>query len=490
MPVYIETNTSSMNFNSKYTQVMIKKKYILKGVSMYRTECFKPDDFKPAHFESNHTIILNGQEIPYHTVSEDTVFYNDQGKAIASIFSYSYFRSDVEDPTDRPVVFAYNGGPGSACMYVHAGFLGTRRLKYEETDRITSIAPYEVIDNPDCLIDIADLVLVDPVGTGYGLLLDPEEGKNFLGIQQDAEALLVFIDRWLRKYNRGKSPKYLIGESYGCTRNAIAAGMAATGTKNRSYGFAVDGIVMIGNTVTAGKYFGENLPVNDSVLGFPTYAGVHWYHNHPSNQTVREFVMEAKKFADTEYFPALYKGEALSDEERAYIIEKVCYYTGVSPEYLERNDLEIQDSTYRSEVLKKKGKAVSRYDGRVTRPLLEPEVIEAEKGMRDDATADRYDPFFHAAVTGDILPYLNVKLDRAYVSSARYYMDWDRDESLGTTSVQLRNAMTRRFGMRTFFANGWFDLCTESGYLYHMLDHSHLPKDRVFLKEYICPPRQ
>ncbi|MBQ1466987.1 MAG: hypothetical protein IIZ27_00765, partial [Solobacterium sp.] len=443
-----------------------------------------PDDFKPAHFESNHTITLNGQEIPYHTVSEDTVFYNDQGKAIASIFSYSYFRSDVEDPTDRPVVFAYNGGPGSACMYVHAGFLGTRRLKYEETDRITSIAPYEVIDNPDCLIDIADLVLVDPVGTGYGLLLDPEEGKNFLGIQQDAEALLVFIDRWLRRYNRGKSPKYLIGESYGCTRNAIAAGMAATGTKNRSYGFAFDGIVMIGNTVTAGKYFGENLPVNDSVLGFPTYAGVHWYHNHPSNQTVREFVMEAKKFADTEYFPALYKGEALSDEERAYIIEKVCYYTGVSPEYLERNDLEIQDSTYRSEVLKKKGKAVSRYDGRVTRPLLEPEVIEAEKGMRDDATADRYDPFFHAAVTGDILPYLNVKLDRAYVSSARFYLDWDKDESLGTTSVQLRNAMTRRFGMRTFFANGWFDLCTESGYLYHMLDHSHLPKDRVFLKEY------
>ena len=260
--------------------------------------------------------------------------------------------------------------------------------------------------------------------------------------------------------------------------------MAATGTNNRSYGFAFDGIVMIGNTVTSGKYFGQNLPVNDAVLGFPTYAGVNWYHNHPTDQTVREFVMEAKKFADEEYFPALYKGEKLSAEDRAYIIEKVCYYTGVSPEYLERNDLEIQDNTYRSEVLKKQGKAVSRYDGRVTRPLLTPETVEAEKGLRDDATADRYDPFFHAAVTGDILPYLNVELDRAYVASARYYMNWDKDESLGTTSVQLRNAMTRRFGMRTFFANGWFDLCTESGYLYHMLDHAHLPKDRVFLKEY------
>lgn len=452
---------------------------------MYRTECVKPEEFKPACFESDHTITLRGQEIPYHTVSEDNVFYNEQGKAIASIFSYSYFRTDVEDPTNRPVVFAYNGGPGSACMYVHAGFLGTRRLKYAETDRPTSIAPYEVIDNPDCILDVADLVLIDPVGTGYGLLIDPEEKKNFLGIQQDAEALLTFIDRWLRRYNRGKSPKYLVGESYGCTRNAIAAGMAASGSNNRSYGFAFDGIVMIGNTVTAGKYFGEGIPVNESVLGFPTYAGVNWYHNHPTDQSVREWVYEAKKFADEEYFPALYKGERLTAEEKEYIIEKVSYYTGVSREYLIRHDLDIDDNDYRSEVLKTQGKAVSRYDGRVTRPLLEPELREnSTEGLRDDATADRYDPFFYATVTGDILPYLNVKLDRAYIGSARFYLDWDKDESLGTTSKQLYRAMTMRHGSRTFFANGWFDLCTESGYLYHMLDHSHLPMDRVFLKEY------
>ena len=451
---------------------------------MYRTECIKPEDFKPARFEAKGEAKVNGTVIPYHTVSEDNVFYGKDGKPVASIFSYSYFRSDVEDTANRPVIFAFNGGPGSSCMYVHAGFLGPKRLKYGDPDRPTSFGPYETVDNTDWLIDVADIVLIDPVGTGYGVLIDEEAGKEVLGIEQDAEALLQFVEKWTRKYHRNLSPKYLVGESYGCTRSAVAAGIASTMGENRAYGVSFDGLVLIGNTVTVGKYFGNGIPAESSVLGFPTYAGVHWYHHHPTDQTVKEFVMEAKKFADTEYFPALYKGEALSDEERAYIIEKVCYYTGVSPEYLERNDLEIQDSTYRSEVLKKKGKAVSRYDGRVTRPLLEPEVIEAEKGMRDDATADRYDPFFHAAVTGDILPYLNVKLDRAYVSSARFYLDWDKDESLGTTSVQLRNAMTRRFGMRTFFANGWFDLCTESGYLYHMLDHSHLPKDRVFLKEY------
>lgn len=451
---------------------------------MYRTENFKADNFVPTRFESDHKIKLHGKTIPYHTVSEDNVFYNNEGKPIASIYSYSYFRSDVKDVTNRPVIFGYNGGPGSSSMYVHAGFLGARRITYGEPDRPTSFGPYEVIDNPYCLLDVADLVLVDPVGTGYGVLLDQEEGKNFLGIEEDAEALLTFIETWCRRYNRMLSPKYLVGESYGCTRSAIAAGIAATEGKERAYAIAFDGIVMIGNTVTVGKYFGENLPVDSSVLGFPTYAAVNWFHNKPSKQSVENFVKEAKAFADEKYFLALYKGESISEKEKKEIIEKVSYYTGVSKEYLERNGLKIDDNTYRQEVLKTKGKAVSRYDGRMTRPLLEPEVVETEKGLWDDATADRYDPYFYAALTGDLLPNLGVKLDRNYVNMALYYKDWNKTETKGTTGEQLRNAMTRRPGMRVFFANGWFDLCTETGYVYHTLDHAGLPKDRVYFKGY------
>ncbi|MBR2825635.1 MAG: hypothetical protein IKE51_05170 [Solobacterium sp.] len=451
---------------------------------MYRTENFKPDNFVPARFESKGSISLKGKKIPYHTVSEDNVFYNNEGKPIASIFSYSYFRSDVKDTKNRPVIFAYNGGPGSSSMYVHAGFLGTRRITYGEPDRPTSFGPYEVINNPDCLIDVADLVLIDPVGTGYGVLLDEEEGKNFLGIEEDAEALLNFIEGWLRRYNRMLSPKYLVGESYGCTRSAIAAGIAATGGKERSYAVAFDGIVMIGNTVTVGKYFGENLPVESSVLGFPTYAAVNWFHNHPSKKTVEQFVKEAKAFADHDYLLALYQGDKLSAKDRKEIIERVSYYTGVSKEYLEKNGLKIDDNTYRQEVLKAKGKAVSRYDGRMTRPLLEPEVVEEKDGLWDDATADRYDPYFYSALTGDLLPHLNVKLNRNYVNMIHYYKTWNKSETMGTTGEQLRNAMTRRPGMRTFFANGWFDLCTETGYVYHTLDHAGLPKDRVYFKGY------
>lgn len=453
---------------------------------MYKTENFKADDFKPSHFESHGSLTLNGKEVSYHTVCEDNVFYSPEGKPLASIFSYSYFKDGVEDTSDRPVIFGYNGGPGSSSMYVHVGFLGPRRITYGVPDRPTSFGPYDVIDNPDCLLDIADLVLIDPVGTGYGVLIDESEEnkKQFLGIEEDAEALLNFIELWTRRYNRGRSPKYLVGESYGCTRSATAAGIAATSGKDRAYGVAFDGIVMIGNTVTVGKYFGENLPVESSVIGFPTYAGVNWYHNHPTDQSVEDFVMEAKAFADKDYVLALYKGESISEEEKEHILDKVSYYTGVSREYLLRHGLKIDDNDYRQEVLKKKGKAVSRYDGRMTRPLLEPEVDEVSKGLWDDATADRYDPYFYAALTGDVLPRLHVQLDRNYIALTNYYMHWNKETPNGTTGEQLRNAMTRRHGMRTFFANGWFDLCTEFGYVWHTLDHAGLPKDRVYWKGY------
>ncbi len=452
---------------------------------MYRTESIKTDDFKPARFEADHTVTLNGKKIPVHTISEDNVFYNAAGKAIASIFSYSYFRSDVKDVTSRPVIFGFNGGPGSSCMYVHYGFLGTKRIVYtEDPDRPSALGPYEVIDNPDCLIDICDLVLIDPVGTGYGLLIDEEEKKQFLGIEEDAEALLNFIEAWCRRYDRMLSPKYLVGESYGCTRNANAAGIATGGVSFRSYGLAFDGLVMIGNTVTCGKYFGENIPVETSVLGFPTYAGVHWYHHHPTDQSVEEFVKEAKEWADSQYVLALYKGERLTDAERERVIKKVTYYTGVSREYLLRNNLKIDDTTFRSEVCRKEGKAVGRYDGRITRPLLEPAVREDKEGAWDDASSDRYTSYFYAATTGVILPLLGVKLDRSYLNSARFYRDWNTEEKNGTTAEKLRKAMLQRPGTRCFFANGWFDLCTETGYVYHTLDHAGLPKDRTFFKGY------
>ncbi|MBR4879592.1 MAG: hypothetical protein IKU13_07165 [Clostridia bacterium] len=445
----------------------------------------KTDVFTPSRFTSEGVIELRGNKVPYHTVCEDNVFYDNEGKAIASIFSYSYFRSDVEDVKNRPVMFCFNGGPGTSSMMVHAGFLGTKRLKYGECDDIgLPLPPYESVDNAQCLLDICDLVIIDPVGTGFGRLLDESKKDMFYGIEQDAEAILTFIQKWLAKYNRWQSPKYMCGESYGCTRASTVAGIGSAGASDRAYSIAFDGLILIGNTVTNGDHFGAPKQIYPAVLAFPTLAATHWYHNHPSEQTVEEFVAEAKQFADTEYLLALYQGERFQGEAREKMIEKIMYYTGVSREYLIKRELVVEDVEFRGEVCRKQGKSVARLDGRITRPLYSG-MEEAKWGMRDDPAVGKYDPFFQSVLEGELFPQLGiVDFDRNFVNSHSLYLSWNNTIKGRNTAQCLNAAMTRVPGMRTFFVNGWYDICTQIGILYYTLDHSGLPMDRIFVKGY------
>lgn len=445
----------------------------------------KTDVFTPSRFTGEGSITLRGAKIPYHTVSEDNVFYDDDGKPIASIFSYSYFRSDVEDTKSRPVLFGFNGGPGTSSMMVHVGFLATKRVKYGEVDADgIPLPPYESCDNDQCLLDIADLVLIDPVGTGFGRLLDESKKDMFYGIEQDAEAILTFIQAWLARYNRWQSPKYLMGESYGCTRASTVAGMGSLSGSDRAYSVTFDGLIMIGNTVTVGKYFSDKPPVYPAVLAFPTLAACNWYHNHPSGQTVEEFVAEAKQFADTEYLLALYQGESLKGKAREHIIERVIYYTGVSREYLEKRALVVDDVEFRSQVARNKGRAVARLDGRITRPLYTPLLDEQQWGIRDDAAQGKYDAFFQSVLCGEVFPLLGIKWGRNFVNSHSLWSSWNNDIKGRNTSLSLSTAMHRTPTMRTFFINGWYDICTQIGILYYTLDHAGLPMERVFVKGY------
>jgi carboxypeptidase C (cathepsin A) len=446
----------------------------------------RTDVFTPSRFTGKGSITLRGVEVPYHTVCEDNVFYDDEGKPIASIFSYSYFRSDVDDTRSRPVLFGFNGGPGTSSMMVHVGFLGPKRIKYGDNidDDGIPLPPYESCDNPQCLLDIADLVLVDPVGTGFGRLLDESKKDMFYGIEPDAEAILTFIQAWLDRYNRWHSPKYMVGESYGCTRASTVAGRGSLGGSDRAYSVPFDGIIMIGNTVNLGKHFFDNPPIYPAILAFPTLAAVNWYHKRPSTQTVDEFVAEAKKFADTEYLLALYQGNSLQGEAREHIVERVMYYTGVSREYLEKRALHVDDVEYRREVLRKEGRSVARLDGRITRPLYSPFMDEEHWGVRDDPSQGKYDPFFQSVLCGEVFPMLGIKWDRNFVNSASMYMKWNNDIKGQNTAQSLSTAMRRIPGMRTFFVNGWYDICTQIGILYYTLDHSDMPKDRTFVKGY------
>lgn len=448
--------------------------------------------FQPARFEAGGTLTLNGQTVPYKTICEDNLFYDEQGTPIATIFSYSYFRSDVADPTDRPVLFCFNGGPGASSMVVHVGCFGAKRVRYpQSTEDYPSLPPFEVIDNPDCLLDVADLVMVDPIGTGFGLLLDEASDKRFYGIDEDAEALVNFVCHWLTKYHRWGSPKYLVGESYGCTRAATAAAIACCGSKTRSYDLTFDGVIFIGNTVTVTRYFNKGAPVELAVEAFPTMAAINWYHNHPTEQGLKEFVAEASSFATKEYLVALYRGESLQEAEREEMKQKIMYYTGVSSEYLDVHDLRLERNSFCADLLKEKHKVVSVLDGRFTRDTFQPECTEGKAGYSADATMQRFGAFFQAALYDTLFPALGIRdFERSFVPSCSFGTElvpgsrWNFETITLISGERLSVAMQTVPGMRAFFVNGWFDLCTQTGVVWHTMNHLHLPSERTFFKGY------
>ncbi len=440
--------------------------------------------FEPRQFEAEGMTLIGGEKISYRTISEDNVIYLD-GKPAASLFSYSYFRTDVSNVEDRPVIFAFNGGPGTSCMMVHIGFLGIRRVRYGEPNEPSTLPPYALTVNDECLLDQADLVLIDPVGTGYGLLLDEEKKSRFYGIEEDGETLLLFIEKWLTKYKRWGSPKYLLGESYGCTRIAAAVGIASGSGATRDYGFAFDGVVLIGNSVSVGQYFNREVPAEPTILGFPTYAAIHWYYHRPEAISLEEFVAQARGFAESEYLMALYAGDSLSPEAKRQIIQKVTAYTGVSKRYLLDHDMRIDDSSFRSEVLREEGLAVARCDARVTRSLHEPFVFEENRGYRDDAVLIKYTPYFLSAYMKYMEDVLGIRdFERSFMPSAHLYWDWNKETKEFTTGQHLAHAMLRIPGMRAFFANGYYDIATLIGIAYYTINHAHLPKDRTSIKGY------
>lgn len=454
---------------------------------MYNTE-----SFSPVCFHGGGSLQLRGQEVTYETVCEDNVFYDETGKPLATIFSYSYFRTNIENRAARPVLFCFNGGPGASSMSVHAGCFGAKRVKYPDSPKAeTALPPYEVIDNPDCLLDVADLVLVDPISTGFGLLLDEESDKRFYGIDEDAEALLMFIRRWLSRYGRWNSPKYLVGESYGCTRAATAAGIGISGGPTRSYGMTFDGVILLGNTVTVARYFNRGAPVEPAVEALPTMAAIHWYHNHPTDQPLEAFVKEAAEFASREYLPALFQGEALTGADRAQIKQKLTAYTGVSDTYLEARDLRLERRSFCHELLRSTNEVVSMMDGRFTRPAYQPLCREDTPGFFTDATSERYQPFFQGALLGDIADSLGIRdFDRSFVSSSNFGTElvpgsrWNFENANLISDERLSVAMQSNRRMRTFFANGWYDLVTQTGIVWHTMTHTRLPQNRTFMKGY------
>lgn len=433
--------------------------------------------WEKTRYESDHVLNLRGQQIPYHTVCEDNFFCQEDGKAVASIYSYAYFRSDVENPSKRPVLFAYNGGPGSASLWLHLGLIGPRRVKLEDEIHLPTVPPFELEDNPNCLLDICDLVVVDMVGTGLGRLFDEHAKDAFYASDADIRQLAMFIDSWLTRYDRHNSPVILAGESYGTGRSALLASeLLGGGPENQdTLGISVSGILLLGT------YFFQETQYSLTSLLIPSLAATNWYHNREGKPELREFVAQAYDFVAKEYVPAYYLGDDLDANELAKLIERLSWFTGLKRGYLRQNWMNLNAREYMKLLLEDENQVVGFYDSRYVWPDL-PNVPDANV-IADDPAMGQYTPAYQAGFAL-LRKELNMDLQRRSKGLSHGVNEqWDR-KFKRSPGQSLALAMRRNPKLQVFFASGLYDLCTTAGNARFLARHNRLDPDRIMIGEY------
>ena len=416
----------------------------------------KKDAPKEELAETQHTVVIDGKEISYTATAGTLVMKDEDGTAKASVFYVAYMKDGVEDVHKRPLTFSFNGGPGSSSVWLHLGVLGPRRVPMDEEGNALP-PPYRLVDNEHSLLDVTDLVFIDPVSTGYSRAAPGEKAEQFHGIEKDIESVGEFIRLCTTRFNRWSSPKFLIGESYGTTR---AAGLS--GFLQSRHGLYLNGIMLISsilNFQTAHFDAGNDLPY---ILFLPTYTATAWYHKKLADELqkdLHETLKQVEAFALGEYTLALMKGAALPDDERERIVQKLVRYTGLSRQYIEQTNLRIEIHRFVKELLREQRRTVGRLDSRFT-------------GIDRDAAGENneYDPSYAAIqgpYTGALNDYVRTELefesDLPYEILTSLYKSWDYSKYKNqyvNVAETLRGAMNVNPFLKVFVANGYYDLAT------------------------------
>lgn len=425
--------------------------------------------------ESRGSVRIDGKKIEYTATAGTLEMVDDDGKPIAH-FGYTSYVVDGQNKRERPILFAYNGGPGSASMWLHMGILGPQRTVVTDTEFSTE-APFRRVNNEFSALDRADLVMIDPVGTGFSRAVGDAKGEDFWGVDNDIKSVSNFIARYVTENGRWQSPKYLLGESYGGIRSGGVAYRLLT-----AHSIALNGVILVSPfmDVIAGNARAKNdLPY---INYFTTYAATARYHGlaEASGDSLESFVASADRFAKETYAPLLMKGNRASAEERAEVLSEMERFTGISAEYWDRADLRIDEARFTKELLRAKRKTVGRIDSRF--------VGDAISHNKERMT---YDPFFPAVGPAFMATFndyyrevLGVKTNRRYVGSAGLWAKWDWRHStpgigkvaVSNTAVDLAYAMTQNPKMRVLVQQGYYDLATPLGATQYFIDHLDLPE--------------
>lgn len=422
------------------------------------------------------TTTIGGQQLRYMATAGTMVLKEEDEankageKPKATIFFIAYTRQDVTDPTMRPLTFSFNGGPGSSSVWLHLGVLGPRRVLMDPDGNALS-PPYRLVNNDHSLLDLTDLVFIDPVSTGYSRAVPGEKPDQFHHFSKDIETVGEFIRLYTTRNGRWTSPKFLIGESYGTTR---AAGLA--GFLQERHGFYLNGIMLVSsilNFQTALFDVGNDLPY---ILYLPTYTATAWYHqclDAALQASLRQTLADVEAFAQGEYTLALMKGNTLGAAERTAIAQTLARYTGLSADYIERTNLRIEISRFVKELLRQRRRTVGRLDSRFT-------------GVDRDAAGEQFefDPSY-ASIQGPYTATLNdyVRRELKFESDLPYEIltgrvfPWNYDQHQNqyvNVAETLRKAITQNPFLKVFVASGYYDLATPYLATLYTLNHLEL----------------
>ena len=428
---------------------------------------------------TEHTIRIGGQNISYKATAATMLLKNAKDEPTALVFSTSYTRSDGKDISERPIAFIYNGGPGSSSIWLHIGAFGPRRVVTMNAAS-TPPAPYKLSDNPNSLVDKADLVFIDPVGTGFSHAVGKTQNKDFYGVDPDIRSLAQFITKYISRNDRWNSPKFLIGESYGTFRSA-----ALSNYLQSENGVYLNGIVLISSILQFG-------PMGDMTYIFllPTYAASAWYHKvlqyQPDN--LNAFIDDARRFAETEYASALMKGTRLSAAEKTDLAKKLARYTGLSEDYLLKGNLRVSGGQFLAELQRSRGLTSGVYDARFSGSAIDMLSEYVMSDAQSDAITGAFTGAFNAYVRNE----LKFGQDKTYhtFDSLEGGGEWEMKHNgnlFPDAGRDLVQAMVKNPSLQVEVENGLYDVATPFFATEYTMEHLGLPEKlqkNIHLKYY------
>lgn len=454
----------------------IKSILITLTLSVYAMAAFSQSREIPVEsaVTTTHEVTIKGKKVPFSaTVGTQPVWAQD-GHPIATLFYTYYERTDVKNKDTRPLVISFNGGPGSASVWMHLAYTGPKILRID--DEGYPIQPYGVKDNPHSILDVADIIFVNPVNTGYSRIVDPEADRSqFFGVNQDIAYLAEWINTFVTRQNRWNSPKFLIGESYGTTR---VSGLAYR-LQNSNWMY-LNGVILVSPTDLG---IDRDGPVGRANR-LPYYAAAAWYHKAlPSDLQSKDLLVvleEAENYTMNELLPVMAKGAWATDAEKNDAIRNFSRYSGLNEKVIRQHNLDVPTGFFWKELLREEGHTIGRLDSRYKG------IDRMDAGMSPDFNSEltSWLHSFTPAINGYFQTYLNFKTDIKY-NMFGPVNPWDR--SGDNTGENLRQAMAMNPYLHVMTQSGYYDGATtyfNAKYNMWHTDPSGKLKDRMSFKGY------